>query len=1698
MPARGWQRITARYLTRVLATPTADPVAFRWSSAHWLRHRDVLREMARQASTLRSPGLATSHPILATIEAYARAESPSAIATLLMRIVFEHHLRGSQPSSAVLATAECLRGVLGGHGVIERAIGGAATVGELVASMELLREQADDGAPLTGHRAFDHLWRTDLKTLCERLLVPVPEPDELEGDDEAGQPLDKSQACEADGKNADPLLAETPVTATKGLSPGEPVPAPRDRKAEADARYLDSQSRAEIFRHPEHILPTAIAQGIWQGACGEARRAIDQGNVRAAEGQIGLLLAIEAGVTEGELRRIGFGASASPSLLALDLAGHALRRPEVRPPDAWEPGSDDESLWRPTGGDLVFPLSADLVALGEALLQMRPGDCSLLVSETEPTVDRLIRHALNQVMPGSQLPVSSFRWRIAAGIAQQLGLDAAQLAFGDEFGSSGAGAYYGRHEVATIAITVWGISRRITGAPESPPSAFVEPAHAIGSRACPSNPKPLQHMSAPPERKRGRPNDAALPMEWRKHADHVARHLLLVTAHRPNTALARVTLRDFAPEHCLVILADKESDPAHMTRVASTGRTFVVALAAYVAFLESMTRRITPVGGAQVARAILMGDAPLFRSVSEDGSALDLDVPALILGLPQPWQDKPNLQRHLLNNALVGAGVDPELRYFQLGWMTGQAHATSPVSPYPAIEACSRLAMQLDQALQSLGWPQSSTEVMADAIGPRLPLTDWSAVVDKHTSDHARRVRELIALLAERRGEALEVVEGALATLIAQEMPGFEYVEIGPRSKRRIRPISEQSPGVIHQSQVEAVLEHFTQEPHQPIHRHVAAAELARLLADGIRNHRFKAYVPPVQKLLLSSEPSPFPLGAGNCLRQAGDIREGTIELARKFGAAAGATDLVCIAWLAVMSMTRYRAADVALQIVNNARNASASEAQPTWLRVPLDGGHAFVSGGAGLALLRLAGHRTEEPPAVLDRKALAAFLRTHLTALCAAGGTGDPIDLIEQTLRMAARFELSGIARTSMLLESQQATVSSVRAATVVDHLSVREASAPVPLAEQGDDVIAEGDIPDLPNPGNRPTTKHATPDILRFLSRDFAGQIDDLPAKPAKQRRPQILAATLARFTAAGSRLSVDAALLSYAVHLLQEGGPRSAGGLKLSSIHTMLGRISRPLLAGDPGGDVRAFDRVRVTTLYLMVVLRAPRRIRARVLGELFQFHKHLAATYGIESPEWPVLRHHAGARSDGVDPGIVGDHELRLAIAVLTGDLELGLAETGMPPVQLRLHECQLVGALLAEASGGRPSSLHGLTLADIYCTDGGDFVHFHASGRFGSIKTATSSGFIPLRGETWQEHRAWFQGWLHARRESAPGPLYEIPLFQIPQADPGQRYRVADVFGRVGQLLRWATCRESARAYWLRKRGIQRRQRDVRLAAQPTARDAYRAMREGGHVLIDTELQSYLCDPACFDDGGMTLLADLARGSMAALSGLPEKVLDRRWQAVGKASELDVPTRVRLAYLAMSPPSTRQEGNDRGPPPPFVAPSRTRGIVWVGEVLAGLCQRRPKDWILGRTGATNVQLQRAREALSQLSVRTGLDIGDATGLNPPRATPSATRLMGLLKDWSADLASLSVEWASLARQVPSDAGLPLLEFGYAELLGGVLRPLGFSLIRTEAKDLPIYLPTEGDGSQPYGLWPALRWVLAVAWVARKIGLECQER
>ena len=108
LPTTGWMRIAARALIRLLSQPVSEKQVFRWSVAHWCRHRDALREMDDRPRLLDTANLSNDYPLIFTLVIYFKEANPAPLAMLLLRLVFELHLRDLHPAT-MLQVAETLR-----------------------------------------------------------------------------------------------------------------------------------------------------------------------------------------------------------------------------------------------------------------------------------------------------------------------------------------------------------------------------------------------------------------------------------------------------------------------------------------------------------------------------------------------------------------------------------------------------------------------------------------------------------------------------------------------------------------------------------------------------------------------------------------------------------------------------------------------------------------------------------------------------------------------------------------------------------------------------------------------------------------------------------------------------------------------------------------------------------------------------------------------------------------------------------------------------------------------------------------------------------------------------------------------------------------------------------------------------------------------------------------------------------------------------------------------------------------------------------------------------------------------------------------------------------------------------------------------------------------------------------------------------
>lgn len=1709
-----WEPVLAAALCRLLASPPKQFHIFRRVVSFFLQQGPELLLWSDSArlGTARTNAdafpLATTFMCLRTQATDGRTGGGSPLETTLGWLLLELHLAGGY-TSEVLALATKLRGLSSARdgNQLLRTVAECNGLLHLVLKLEALHSKGapsktSRGTSLTGHQQFDGLWVDSLGGICRDLLVgrtpdatlPDGEPLSANLDSLESAPLNPTEsALESEPDDGATHADDSPL-------PGEGPSAVFRRAVTGTVRELYRRSSPSLFQDPEGIAPSFLLEKQRIHLINEVKRANAESDLPRLEQCFIHLLAIESGLTDREAKSALFANAAMQDIVAIDLKAHALRRPEVRPPKAWTP-SEATEIWLPTGGDVLFPLSNATVLVGSQLLAARQALQSdlgswLIGSGTGQPVHSAFK-ATNLV---AGLTPFSYRRRIAAGLVENLGLDAAQISFGDSFGTNIAPTYYSCFSAASLAQAIAGHNSSFTGQATPAPECLAAAKHWIGSRA-------RTHMGSFSDAwethgclgraERGRPSREQVLRRWRTQRNALALHLALATSHRPTKALADVRLQDVIPQHALVVLADKRTDPAHLTRVASTGWRFTHALAEHVRLLRQIADGSEWTGIRALAREVLEGTASLFDAPKADGRAESLDVAALFGSLPGTWGARNNLHRHALCQFLARAGVHPELRYFQLGWQVNDAHATSEAAPRAPAELTVALADTIDKWLIEAGWLEGPDAASPGDSPATSQLRDWGESRRLHQADgeaQQRRIRQ--ALRDARKG-----VRGAVLAQLRRQFESFVPalrldLSSGPPMLQRTDAGNAEVPIVISGDQMRMLLDPFE----SAIHLHVAKVELGCVLRKAIKQGTCVSGLPRIQWLVSHRPASKLLRGAGAAVAHTRQLRDALVSAAGQKVDLRIPERLERLAMLAVWTtaaFSPYRSMDAARNIVAGVEGLESSGSEDWLLRIPTGDGHAVISGIPAVLLMRLVGVPGGTAALLAAAKAdlsvlgrvVKDLLPTQTHALDAAAACSR----MEATLFVAGDIELNGPERLVMEHRLRLATVTAQRAASAYDGMTVK---AIEPDTEDASEEESDSQrSPERNNPNHRP--KRAINRLLRLFNPSFDGMIGGVRALPAKKRIQQLRPLVEAHLDAMGKRVGFDLVVLDYVHHLMTEGGPNSAGGMEASTIYKIYHRLAPAMAAIPVDADLSEISDEEMTGAVVVAFSRARRRDSQDVLDDVRRFFKFAVDRYGIAPPDWEMLTAVAGVRIESSDPAVVTDQEAARVVDVLVGDVKMA-HDDGVDPVERRFTELKLATGLLLEGSGARPASIRGLTLADIHLDAATSFIHLRSSGKFGDIKSATAKGFIPLEGELWEKHFAWFSGWFESLCQGrSPEELEQIPLFQIPGEILGVRYPLSDVTAALGALLRWSTRHARGRTYWLRKRRVGNRFRKVMHNADATAYSVVRMMRSSGHATVRTPLTSYLGDPLVYvrPDSLSELSSWNRAAALGPLAGVSAAAVDVRWHRSAAKKTGDQPlaaNKLRISALLRLPKQAWHVALD-GPPPE--RPAFLKGFSWraVAVVLSELASEGDDRAVAQVCGVTIARVQEVRALLMALELRTGLRAGPLRGdLHQPRSTTLGRAVERLVRREDPKLLCIANDWVSLCRSWTRDEGFPLLDAGAVAAWRLLLSELGLSPTTKSADGLPpLHLARDSDGEVPYGAWPAIRWALVVAWVGARL-------
>jgi len=1694
VPVAAWEGQLALALERLLADPPREFHVFRNVLGYSIAHGADRRALRAEPRSLDFGSMAQQFPLATTfIKTYAVPEGAGfgaghQLKKTLGWLILELHLSGGVHRKEVETLAGQVRNMVrtASSSQLLRTIAECDGLGHLVRKMEELEVGRDSVSELTGHGQFDHLWRSFLAGTCLRLLGRFRRDETTEEDAEHSPlgardlaPLDPLGTSAPDQPDDDAGMEDELRRPAASLTEGY---AGRLLRMTAE---LYRRSSPDLLRDPDAVAPTDLLERQWTFLLTAALRASRENDLAGMQSCLIHLLAIEAGLTDAEAQRAVFHHCALPDVPAIDVQAGLLRRSEVRPAGAWVPKRELEA-WAPTGGDAPFPLSRGTVACARALLRLkkrchvRP-TVSLVDSEE---IVRPVRDAWRVSRLRTGMTPARYRQRLAAGLSESLGQDAAQIAFGDSFGTNVAPTYYASFRAEELSDCLADLNGKFV--PEKwrwrrPADGLV---HRLGSKARP-NDSPFSCAWAifgfDPPPKRGRPSQQDELERWTKRRDSLALHIALATGHRPTRALAGIRLHDFLPAHALVVLSDKQTDPAHLTRLASTGKNFISSLSSFVKELERIARQSAERPSRQLASRILSGEAALFDVPGAANAVVPLNVTKLFASLPGTWGVLHNLHRHALCQYLIDAGIDPEMRYFQMGWQVHDVHAVSEIGPRPPAEITASLAGVIDTWVENSGW-LGGARAPQPALKLQGVLADWHLRHEAQQDAGRSQQRRLEQSLRSARSKARAGVLERLAMQLPQVIPRLVLVTAPHTALKPRASDPGGQPVAVRKDQIAALIEPFD----TPLELYVAKVELRRLLARAMRAGYCTGPLPSVRTLIRRQTVSPFLRGAGLAAEHAKVLRE-RLEQAcgsvRALDLEERWERLAMLAFWSIAAFSPYRSLAQARAIVWGAADACRGKVASSILRVPIGDRHAVVSGMPALLLVRL----QSIPEAADSLRSLStaepARLGKVLLELLPEETTGLSPDIacsrMESTLLAAGDYELSGPERLVMRAATSLGTVSSMRATACLDDCRISD-QMPGDGADESDPVVTRS------NPPHRPKTSISK--LMRFFDPDYDGDINGHPALPAGRRGRQLVPLVRDQLERFPKTPTYNVVLLDYILRALIEGGPRSSGGMAISTIYKIFHRLRPALAALDEDADMTLLGSDVLTGAIVASFGRARRKDHRGVLDDIRQFFRFAKEIYGVEEPDWGMLAMTAGCRVESDDPAVIGDCEIGLMLEELASAVTQDALEA-LDPTERRFREVQFAAALLAEASGARPASIHGLTLGDVYLSSDQDFIHLHASGLFGSIKTQTSAGFVSLEGCYWKRYFPWFSRWLGAlcRRHSSED-LVNVPLFQVPGTALSTRYPKGDVFGRIGLLVRWATQQTRGRSYWLRKRRVGLRFKAAAMASAPHARDVVRAMRASGHANIRTPLAAYLGDPLSY----MRLAASLpplgGAPNWAAVTGMTSTAVEQRWlrrhRALDNAQSLDP----QIKVAALLGPSTQFASPPEHSPPPQAQYYR-RDFSWsaVGEVLGLIAEGLPDTHVAAASWVSEAKVAAVREGAADFTRRSGTNFGEH-GLRPPRPTTFATHLAKLIGEQDGRLACVAREWATACR-ASSDAACAVYDDATASALTSILREEGLGASWSRLANGPaLCKPIDDHNRVPYGAISALHWALAVVWVA----------
>ncbi|QCO66980.2 hypothetical protein E5843_02860 [Luteimonas yindakuii] len=1567
-------------------------------------------------------------------------------------------------------------------------IAGALTVSDL---MRLVDEQVGQDSGI--HKTFNQLWSSWLRHRIERWTMADPTRLRLAMGPPVALPIDLDSPdlpLWGDGAQADDQVE---LAINEIVGPAFSGAGTRATHLLASSHGLLRRSgETPLALHPDQLVPEALIQQVARRSLEVGIASISSGARERAEPYLALGLQIASGLREVELGRLDWGVfdDSTDVVLLVDRPMLSLR--VRRPPNAVEPPPGLVPHLKPTADRFDWPLPLSLHdALKKLAGSAGPEAGAPVLPFARYGVRYRLRESVAELLPGAQFGASRFRLVIAAHLADRHGPEVAQLALRDSFSTSLGPAYYTAVPESVLAQT---LSSLLTAWFGEPAPLVPKGDSYIGSRVVLKDhcarewPKLLRQEAYSAARRKDRQRDALVASR-----NHLAASLCAATGLRPGRSIGELHLDSVVPELGLVILEDKLVDVLRRTRVAATGWRWTAELRGYLDKLIDLSRDPDP-GTSSWARAVLMSEQPLFSLPNTSDGVDPLSMRELLQTMPNPLDAVPNYYRHRLCQRLIEEGVDWELRHAQLGWVVTPSYALADLSPLSAELLGERLGSTIDKILMEDGWFADRQRIPTWSWHgvPNRPLKDWMVELRRYEAEHDRHVRGVREEFKARRREVEAQVLPRLAAAIEKFLPALRLdVETRSISLAPARPSGERvALSMEHYLLVREGTRQGDREPGWALEALAAEYLIHEVVSKAIKGGLVSGPEPPRRHLGTTAQLSPFLPGMGLAIRHAEAIRGRLEELI----AANGVRDKAAATQLSVIARSPFRTLEAAAAAVHSSTNPVRSASNQMWLRVPARQDRRevpMVLGGIDAALL--ARRKVDAPTAkALTSQQISEWFHGRFSDVAPLGEADEGIERVVATLQMAGRLELSGPER--LVMEGHTlACVGTTRSVAIDDRWPLRTRQH---LADGGVIAVREPSSRKLGTQSRTGAGSYAkfTSALNAEVSRARGGGKSD--GKHGWRRRLRSELDRLAKQEETGPNLRL---LVEYSIHRLRHGGQR-VSNLSQGTLHKEVTRFGRLLLDVLGSRSLLSLDGSEIQSAYLAVLLGKPQATRPDVLEELGKFHRHLVSLHHVAEVDFEPLRTVCGPRVRWPAPGAYSDVELERTLGELRDDLERERARLDAGPQDVRACALRVVATILLEASGARPSSIHGLVLGDIHLTGpGADFLHIHRSGEYGEAKTAASVGFVRLEGDLWASNREQVREWLDRERALAGDSWWRYPVF-AESVGSGRRFARAFMTDRIGQLLKWVTDDERARVYWLRKRRITARMRSA-LSEGHVPRSVYRALRESGHVDVRTTLGSYIHDASVPVTTYLRTAGQLDRGAIIRATGLPGNTLDQAWHRNrhrGEAGRMKEVLDRLGSGIAARPIECITE-------PPMLYRQKVLRPAHLDAYARARQRDREPLAAMAHTGISDLQADILDRAALDLLRRIGSAPWHIDGVQQSRAVmPPARRLqetdkLFALMDttataWLDVLVDAWVEQGYVHRICGEGVVLMLRTPEELRAAHDLVASTGVRLRVGTASGLQVLEASESSTDQRSAHTNAFRWVLAMYWLYRALSAE----